>query len=130
MVAVALLALYLHRPPALVGLVYEAGGTDAVALVECESKFNPQAFRIEPRGHSSWGLFQIDNEWHLQWRFNLGKHIEEGARILAEAPGDELYIKVAHYNGGTYPPAKSWAWGKKVQALRDDMAHWLWLALR
>jgi hypothetical protein len=130
-VIVALLAAYLHAPIGLVQLVYEAGGTDAVAVVECESKFNPQAFRLEPRGHSSWGLFQLDNEWHLQWRYNLGKHIETGAAFLAECKektGGDFAAAVSLYNSGSM--TKAIKWGRKVERVRDDLAHWLWLNLR
>ena len=128
---VILLATYLHRPPALVDLVWQAGGLDAVALVEAESHFNPHALRIEPRGHSSWGLFQLDNEWHLQWRGDIAKHVQDGAAFLDAcelASGGDFAAAVSIYNSGTRNG--NLAWGFYVKAKRDDMAHFLWLMLR
>jgi hypothetical protein len=134
-VIAALLAIYLHKPPALVELVYSAGGTEAVAIVQAESQFFPQALRVEPRGHSSWGLFAIDNEWWLQYRYDLGKHIDQGVAIMAHFsrglnPDYDFAIMVARFNGGWKPGAYSIAWGRKVERLRDDMAHYLWIHLR
>ena len=128
---VAVLAMYLHQPAPLVDLVYAAGGIDAVAVVQCESHFHPQAMRLEPRGHSSWGLFQLDNEWHLQWRYDLGRHIKDGAAVLAECEtkthGD-FAAAISIYNSGSQ--IKALAWGRHVARVRDDLAHWLWMALR
>jgi hypothetical protein len=122
-----LLALYLHRDPALVQLVYEAGGVDSVTVVECESNFNPQASRREPGG-TSWGLFQLYDRYHEQYRFDLGKHIEAGAAFLAElkAQYPDFATAVAHYNGGKHPGAYSRAWGLKVAAKRGELRRVIW----
>ena len=160
--AVALLAAYLHRPAPLVELVFEAGGLDAVAVVQAESRFFPQASRYERDRYgriigTSWGLFQLFDRYHPQWRYDLGKHIAEGAAFLAKCKRDEAFYEahyvagygawatwseaglaqmmreadfaavVSRYNSGS--PFGAWAWGKRVQALRDDMGHWLWLQL-
>ena len=131
-----ILAAYLHRPPALVQLVYEAGGTDAVAVVSCE---NPQwitwAVKREARGHTSYGLFMVDDEWWPQFRFDLGKHIEQGVAIMNHFyaglnPEYDFAIMVSRYNGGWKSGAYSQAWGRHVARVRDDLAHWLWMALR
>ncbi len=124
-----LLAAYLSRPPALVQLVYDRAGVDGVAVVECESQFYPQALRREPRNHTSWGLWQIDDEWHPQYRFDLGKHNEEGARIWEEAlaqAGGDFTRGVAHYNGGKHPGEYSRAWGLKVAAKRGELRRVIW----
>src|SRR5271157_766489 len=79
-----MLAALLGRDPHSVDAVWQAGGLDAVAVVECESHFNERALRREPRGHTSWGLFQIDDEFHPQYRDDLLLHIVEGVRFLNE----------------------------------------------
>ena len=53
------LALYIHHPQTLVEKVWAAGGIDAVALVECESQFNPKALRREPRHQRAGGFFKL-----------------------------------------------------------------------
>ena len=131
MLEAILLAAYLHRPPALVEAVFRAGGIDAVAVVEMESNFVPTAYRQEPRGHTSYGLFQIDSEWHPQYRHDLTKHIAEGVRIYRECRGATMAEKVSHFNGGTYPGEYSKAWGRKVMAKRDELRRWLrWRPVR
>jgi hypothetical protein len=120
--AILLLAIALHRPLPLVKAVYDCGGLDAVALVECESCFHPQAIRHEPRGHTSWGLFQLDDEWHPQHREDLTAHIYAGVLFLTEckmASKDEMVGAVERYNG-------SREWGRIVTAKRDSLALFLW----
>ena len=131
-----ILAAYLHRPPVMVEMIYAAGGTDAVAVVECESQFNPQAFRYEKNRSgriigTSWGLFQLFDRYHAQWRYDLGRHIAEGAAFLAECEAKthgDFAAAVSLYNSGS--PSKALAWGRHVARVRDDLAHWLWMALR
>lgn len=132
MLEAVLLAIYLHRPPALVEQVYRAGGLDAVAVVEMESNFILRAERREPRGHSSYGLWQLDDEWHPQYRNNLAAHVAYGARFLAECKqGRTLAQAAAVYNGGSRPGAYSRAWGAKVERKRDELARWLrWREVR
>ena len=137
-----LLAAYLHVANVhLVQAVLDAGGLDAVALVWCESRFNEHAVRREPRGHTSWGLYQLDDEFHPQWRHDLLRHIAEGQlfldecklraetadgrnarahwyRMTASRPSFFAYA-VALYNG-------SLAWGFVVERERDELARWLW----
>lgn len=121
-----LLALYLHHSAALIQAVYAQGGLDVVAVVECESNFNPRAVRHEPRGFTSWGLFQIDDEWHPQYRGNLQAHICYGVAFLrqCEARAHGNYpAAVSIYNSGS--SVKSLAWGKRVEQKRDALARWL-----
>jgi hypothetical protein len=125
-----LLAALLHRDPNLVSEVYWMAGLDGVSVVECESQFNPRALRVEPRGHTSFGLWQIDNEWHEQYRGNLLLHIDKGAEILRDCAGRDLSTKVSHYNGGDFPGAYSIAWGKTVEKRRDSLALYLWRRMR
>jgi hypothetical protein len=116
-----LLAMFLHRPPALVAMVYNAGGIDAVAVVECESEFNPKALRREPRGHTSWGLFQLDNEYHPQHRADLAAHIAEGVAFLQwckKNSGGDFAAAVTLYNGSP-------EWGRVVAKRKKMMLDWL-----
>ena len=127
---VLLLAMVLNAPAPLVRDVYAEGGLDAVAVVSMESNFNPKAIRREARGHTSYGLFQLDDEWHPQHRGDIAAHIREGVKILRECEGTDLRTKVSHYNGGTYPGAYSEKWGRMVEARRDSLALYLWRHLR
>jgi hypothetical protein len=122
---VIMLATLLGRPTFLIDAVWKAGGLDAVALVECESHFNPRALRHEPRGYTSWGLYQIDNEFHPQWRNDILMHIVEGQSFLNSCKKQtrELRYVVALYNG-------SLTWGKIVERKRDSFALYLWRHLR
>ena len=128
MIEALLLAAFLHRPVAIVKAVYQQGGIDAVAVVECESNFVPTAIRKEPRGFTSWGLFQEDSEWYPQHRGDLNQHIALGVGILqrrmAMAHG-VFSIAVAMYNGGKHPEAYSLAWGNYVQKKRGEMMRYL-----
>jgi hypothetical protein len=129
--AALLLSSLLHRPPELVLDVYIAGGLDAVAVVEMESEFNPKALRREPRGHTSYGLFQLDNEWHPQHRDNLTLHIAEGAWFLQDCmarEGGDFVRAVSRYNSGS--PTKSRAWGERVLRERNRLEWWLYIRLR
>lgn len=127
-----LLAVYLHRPVPLVDAVFHAGGLDAVAVVEMESNFVPWAERREPRGHSSYGLWQLDDEWHPQYRNDLSAHIAYGTRFLEKCKqGRTLAQAAAVYNGGGRPGAYSKAWGARVERKRDELARWLrWREIR
>ena len=132
--AAALLACFLHLtgPKAeLVEKVWLAGGVDAVAMVWMESRFDPQAERIErdKQGRmigTSFGLYQLFDKYHPQWRGDLMRHIAGGQLFLDEckARTPNLRWAVARYNG-------SLAWGIRVEAERDELVRWLsWRALR
>ena len=124
---VLLLAMLMKRPPALVDAVFHSGGLECVAVVEMESNFSPRALRREPRGHTSYGLFQINDEWHPQYRYSLSAHIAEGVKIWRDCPGDTVAIKVSHFNGGTFPGEYSIQWGQRVQRKYDSLAMYIWL---
>lgn len=134
------LAIYLHAPQGLVATVYDFAGLDGVAVVFMESRFVETARRREPQGES-WGLFQLYDKFHPQYRDDLLLHIVTGVAFLNECkdiappwyqdvPG--FFARaVAHYNGGTHPGAYSWAWGRKVEAKRDELQRWLsWRAVK
>jgi hypothetical protein len=126
-----ILATLLHRSPSLIEKVYQSAGLDGVSVVWCESRFVKTALREEPRGHTSWGLFQLNNEWHPQYRNNLNLHIAIGASFLADCKrGRSFRDAVAVYNGGPKPKAYSIRWGKKVEKKRDNFALYLWRHLR
>jgi hypothetical protein len=126
-----LLAAYLHRSPALVSTVFDMGGLDAVAVVECESNFNETARREEPGG-TSYGLFQLYDRYHPQYRTDLLMHIVEGVRFLEECKeGRTLAQAVSVYNGGKNPGEYSRRWGKRVERKRDELSRWLaWRELK
>ncbi len=126
MIAEALmLAALLHRSTGLVSTIYVMGGLDAVAVVECESQFNEKCWRREPRGHTSWGLFQIDDEFHPQHRNDLLLHIVEGVTFLAwcKTKGKDFRTAIYWYNG-------SWIWARYVERRRDSWMMYLWRRLR
>lgn len=127
MIEVLLLAAFLNRPQALVQQVCAAGGIDAVAIVSCENpRWIPDLVVREGHGLTSYGLGMICDGWHKQYRGDLEKHIAEFVRIYREeCPGATMAEKISHYNGGTYPGPYSIAWGKRVQAKRDELVRWL-----
>ena len=115
-----LLSLILHRPPQLVRAVYDIGGIDAVVVVEMESQFCETALCREPQG-TSWGLFQLYDHFHKQYRGDLLMHIVTGVAFLEdckERAGGNFALAIAYYNGGSKPGAYSIAWGRRVEAKR------------
>ncbi len=114
------LAAYLHASPMLVKAVFDAGGIDSCALVSCESQWNEYAWRREPRGYTSYGIFQLDSEFHPQYRDDLLMHIVTGVEFLNEckAKTHTLARAVELYNG-------SYAWGVVVERKRDELVRWL-----
>jgi hypothetical protein len=117
-----LLALLLHQSPGIVSTVLDMGGIDAVAVVTCESQWNERAWRREPDG-SSWGLFQLYDKFHPQYRDDLLLHIATGCEFLdkckAEAHGN-FREAVSLYNSGTLYGNPKWA--KYVERKRDWLA--------
>jgi hypothetical protein len=123
-----LLSLLLHRPLPLVEHVFAMGGIDAVAVVECESEFNPRALRREPAGISR-GLFQLYDRYHPQYRIDILLHVVEGVWFLNECKeGRTFAAAVSVYNSGS--PVKSLAWGKYVERRRDSWALYIWRHVR
>jgi hypothetical protein len=145
-----MLAIYLNAPIGLVSTVFDMGGIDAVCVVYYESRFNERAWRREREG-SSWGLFQLYDKYHEQYRDDLLLHIVTGVAFLEECkttaltcrgPRDtaqnkgisgcnqrhSLAVAYSVWNSGS--PRRSIAKGREVERLRDGMAKWLWLRLR
>lgn len=108
MTAICAFALASGRPLALVLLVAtsaQRAGVDpvlAVALVEVESQYTVNAYRVETNGTTSYGLFQINDGWHPQHRDDLVAHCDYGARYLAECIAREQDWETAlcWYNSG------------------------------
>lgn len=119
--AALLIAIFLHHPPDYIQCVLEIGGIDAVAVVEYESRFNPRAWRREIDG-TSWGLFQLYDKCHKQYREDILLHIVAGTEFLAECKkvsGGSLARAYSIYNSGT-----SWISikkGRQVERLRDRL---------
>ena len=126
-----LLASFLHAPAGLIATVYDMGGIDAVAVVTFESQWNVRAWRVEVRGHTSFGLFQLDDEWHPQYRDDVLLHIATGVEFLGECKsvsGGSLARAFSIYNSGT--SWRSIAKGREVEKLRAAMEWWLFIHLR
>lgn len=125
-----LLAILLHRDPALVSAVYTMGGLDAVVVVEHESQFHERAWRKEPEG-TSYGLFQLYDLCHKQWREDVLLHIATGVGFLEKCKaqsGGNLARAYSRYNSGN--ERTSLAVGKRLERRRDSLALWLWRHLR
>ena len=114
------LAAYLHASPMLVKSVFDAGGLDAVAVVTCESQWCEHAWRREPEYHTSYGLFQLNDGYHPQYRDDLLMHIVTGLEFLNECKAKTYTLAraVELYNG-------SYAWGVVVERKRDELVRWL-----
>lgn len=125
---VLLMATFLHHPVWLVQKAYDVGGINLVANFEMESNFRPNVVRNEGHGWNSYGLGQINNHYHPQYRNNLQKHIEEANKILLNcmkvAKGN-FPIAIAHYNGGTHPPKCSYKWGRKVAEKKRQILYYI-----
>lgn len=108
--AAALIALALARPLSLVALVHDQAvraGVDPVlacAVVETESWFNPRAYRWNAGTKSSdWGLFQINDGWWPQFRWDMRMHCYMGSAILAfcvKEEGGNLPRALSRYHQG------------------------------
>jgi hypothetical protein len=123
MTVALILAIYLQAPVGLVSTIYDVAGIDGVAVVYYESQFNERACRRELRGHTSWGLWQLDDEWHEQYRDDLLLHIVRGTVKWKEdmcAASGNISVAYSIYNSGS--PRKSIDKGKRVRALRDRLA--------
>jgi len=131
MVEVALmLAALLHKPAGLVDAVYQAGGLDAVAVVETESQFNERAWRMEPEG-TSYGLFQLYSKCHEQYRGDVLLHIVAGCAFLSQClakGGGSLAKGYSIFNSGT--SWKSIDKGRKLERRRDSWAMYIYRRLR
>ena len=130
MIPALLLAALLGAPPDLVTAVYDIAGLDGVAVVWCESRFNPKAQRREPGG-TSWGLWQLYDKYHNQYRNDLWQHLVTGAAFLIECKdkaGRDFVRAVSIYNSGS--ATRSLRWGERVKRERDRLEWWLWRRMR
>jgi hypothetical protein len=124
--AVLYLAAVLSAPVGLVATAYELGGLRYVALISMENAaWNPAKVVREPRGHTSYGLAMIDDEWWPQYRGDVMRHLEQGAEILRGYGGD-----YAKYNGGPQPGRVAREWGRRVEARYQSLVGYLWRRMR
>ena len=127
------IAGFLGRDPALVWLVWEKAQYSvdpiiAIALVEEESWFNPRAVRLErdSRGRvigTSWGLYQLCDRWHYQFRDNLPLHCWYGAAYLAwciHVERGDVRRGLTRYNGANGGPWYADAILAVVRMLRSN----------
>jgi hypothetical protein len=126
---ISLIALFLGRPLDYMATIYDLGGIDAIAVVEYESQFNPRAFRREIDG-TSYGLFQLYDKYHVQFRNDPLSHIITGVEFLEECKEKSrgsFSRAYSIYNSGT-----SWISikkGEEVEALRLKIEKFLFLHL-
>jgi soluble lytic murein transglycosylase-like protein len=126
MIRLILLARLVSAPLPRVELVMEAAeraGVDpslAVALVAVESRFRVDACRREWDGTTSYGLFQINDGWHPQYRGDLIAHCNYGARYLAECLARDKGSRPAglsRYNSGRPASVAGRSYASRVLAL-------------
>ena len=125
------IALLFHVPRGTVEFVYGTCGLEGVAVIACESQWNERAFRHEPRGHTSWGYWQIDDEWHEQHRDDVLLHLAAGAAIwqqCMDAALGNFTLAVRLYNSGSR--TKAIAWSEQVRRFRDSLALYVWRHVR
>jgi hypothetical protein len=127
--AAILIALLLHRPIGLVGTVYEMGGLSAVVVVEYESEFCITSYRKEKDGFS-YGLFQLYDKCHEQYRDDLLLHIVYGVRFWREcmAKGKTIARAYSYFNSGN--ARTSIEKGREVQRKYDSLAKYIWRRMR
>lgn len=128
-----MLSLLFNKPYGIVETGLYFAGVDGTAVLSMEGQFNPKAFRREPRGHTSRGPWQIDDEWWPQWPNDLMLHLAQGAAIwkmYSDQHPNDFAMAVACYNGGDHPGAYSRWWGRKVKARRDSIELYIWRHLR
>lgn len=79
-----------HRNPVLVEKVWKAAEAQgmspmmAMALVDHESEFNPNAINVNKNRTQDYGLFQLNSYWHNQYRGDVDRHIEHGMKFIAD----------------------------------------------
>jgi hypothetical protein len=125
------IALLLRVPYGPVEAAYAMAGLDGVAVITCESQWNEKALRREPRGHTSWSYWQIDDEWHEQHRGDTLLHLATGAAIWQACMSktmNNFTLAVRLYNSGSR--TKGLAWSETVREKRDMLAIYLWRRLR
>jgi len=114
-VAVVLIALALHRPQTLVARVYDAALVDPVlacAVVEYESWYKVDAWHgnYDKSGKlvsTDWGLYQLNNLYHPQYRNDLYAHVRYGGALVARleiaADGDRWKALRGYNTDPAYP---------------------------
>jgi hypothetical protein len=130
--AVLLIAAALGRNPFYVAMVYEnpIAQYDRVlnsALVERESWYNPNAEEfIWNKEHTgiigtSWGLYQICDLYHEQYRGNIREHIRAGAGILLGLlmREHEPLFALSCYNSGQEWSKRGLRYAQDVLAIVD-----------
>jgi hypothetical protein len=126
-----LIALLLHRPPGLVSTVYEMAGLSGVCVVEYESQFNDHAFRREELGGTSYGLWQLYDRCHEQYRSDILLHIVAGVFFWSkcmEKGNGSIARAYSIYNSGS--PTRSIEKGRAVARRYESWELYLWRRMR
>jgi hypothetical protein len=126
----AMLATPMHRPADLIAEVYWMAGLEGVAVVEYESRFNPCACKREVKGGTSWGLWQLWDRYHKQYRSDALLHMGTGSAFWKNcmAKGGTVARAYSIYNGGN--PYRSIAKGRAVKRKLDSLTLFVWRHLR
>jgi hypothetical protein len=129
-VIAAMLAAAMNRPADLIAEVYWMSGLEGVAVVEYESQFNPRAYRREAAGGTSWGLWQLWDKCHKQYRDNLLLHCGTGASFWKAClrSGGTVERGYSLYNSGS--PWRSIEKGKCVERKYNSLRMYLWRRMR
>ena len=152
--AALIIALLLNRPVGLVKTVYDMAGLSGVCVVEYESQFNEHAWCKEARGGTSYGLFQLYDKYHPQYRDDLLLHLVYGAefwkaclekanggagRMVVNRPlqgpcfkpmtsAPSIAVAYSYFNSGN--SRTSIIKGKAVEAKYNSLAMYLWRRTR
>jgi len=93
-----------------------------LALVQEESKFKYNALNYNKNGSNDYGYFQINNEYHPQYRKDIKKHIQYGVKFLKyciERENYNLERALSRYNSGS--PVKSKKYAEKILKNKDNI---------
>lgn len=128
--AAFLIAMMLGRQPGLVETIYDMAGLEGVIVCEYESQFNARAFRREACEGTSWGLWQLYDKCHKQYRDDLLLHCVYGAAFWRECMDKGKTISRAYsiYNSGS--PKASIIKGREVEAKYNSLAMYLYRRMR
>ena len=128
--AALLIAMLLGRPPGLVSTVYDMAGLSGVVVCEYESQFNERAWCRESAGGTSFGIWQLYDKFHPQYRDDLLLHLVYGAEFwkACVAKGGTIARGYSLYNSGN--PWRSIEKGRAVESKYKSLSMYLWRRMR
>jgi hypothetical protein len=125
-----MLAMMLNRPPGLVATVFDMAGLEGVVVCDFESQFNPKALRREECGGTSFGLWQLWDKCHEQYRSDLLLHMVTGAEFWKTCmdKGGTVARAYSIFNSGS--PWRSIEKGRIVERRCESLRLYLWRRVR